>query len=267
MEFKTMKLRVTFDSNVWRIIGCNQKPRQGEKEEDIRLIKRRITDDRITPCIPETIFNIEAIENKNRADAMANYEASLSLEPSITKDSLLDIKMAVSPSNSVDKFYNKTSRDGLDLAFTKGFYVLRCVPRMGAMHDLSIPGSYFFPETAKEQSTRLAKSNAVDSAITERGCGFSQLKALIPNNRPTKEPWYRHLTACDNKTVAKAMAEWADGDAVAGHIAYQNDFFCTNDRGSSARPNSILSQENRDWLVEQYSTQIMNLHDLACQLA
>lgn len=198
---------------------------------------------------------------------MANYEASLSFEPSITKDSLIDIKFGVSPGNSGEKFYNKTSRVGLDLAFPKGFYVLRCVPRMGAMHDLSIPDSYFFPETETEQSTRLEKSFAVDSAIMRRGCGFSQLKALIPIDTPKNEPWYRYLTACDNGTVAKAMAEWADGDAVAGHIAYQNHFFCTHDRGNSARPNSILADSNRDWLEKKYSARILNLHDLACQLA
>lgn len=262
-----MKLFVTFDSNVWRIIGCDQKPRQGENEKDIQVIKRRIADDRITPCIPETIFNIEAIENEYRVDAMANYEASLSFDPSITKDSLIDIRIEVSPGNSADKFFNKTSRDGLDLAFTRGFYVLRCVPRMGAMHDLSIPDSYFLHDTTIEPSARLEKSYAVDSAIMKRGCGFSQLKALIPYDLPDHELWYRHLTKCDPKSVEKAMAEWADGDAIAGHIAYKNDFFCTNDRGNSARRNSILSEENRNWLETAYSARIVTLHDLACQLA
>jgi hypothetical protein len=38
------------------------------------------------------------------------------------------------------------------------------------------------------------------------------------------------------------VSEWADGDAVAAHIAYGNDIFCTQDQGKSAGGPSILDE-------------------------
>ncbi len=49
----------------------------------------------------------------------------------------------------------------------------------------------------------------------------------------------------EKRQIEKAFAESADGDAVAAHIAFGNDYLCTEDRGRSALSPSIFDAENR----------------------
>jgi hypothetical protein len=55
----------------------------------------------------------------------------------------------------------------------------------------------------------------------------------------------------EQKTVEKAVAEWADGENIVRHIGYGINVFCTNDKGISSGK-SILDAEHRQWLSEQY---------------
>jgi hypothetical protein len=56
----------------------------------------------------------------------------------------------------------------------------------------------------------------------------------------------------ENGVIAKAVAEWADGDSVASHIAINGDYFCTNDSAKKAGSNSVLSAKNVKVLYEEY---------------
>jgi hypothetical protein len=67
----------------------------------------------------------------------------------------------------------------------------------------------------------------------------------------------------EHKEIQKAVGEWADGDSIAAHIAYGNDFFCTGDEGKSAEGTSILDSDNRKWLEASYGLQFITLRDLA----
>jgi hypothetical protein len=67
--------------------------------------------------------------------------------------------------------------------------------------------------------------------------------------------------------VQRRIAEWADGDAIAAHIAYGNDYFCTRDAAKKAGPTSILSARNREWLLREYGARVIAPGDLAAILA
>jgi hypothetical protein len=54
----------------------------------------------------------------------------------------------------------------------------------------------------------------------------------------------------------------ADGDAVAAHIAFGNDYFCTEDQGKSARGASIFDAANRAWLKATYAVKFVTMQEL-----
>jgi len=63
--------------------------------------------------------------------------------------------------------------------------------------------------------------------------------------------------------IAKAIAEWADGDSVASHLAVGGDYFCTRDAAQKAGDKSIFSQPNLNWLRSDHGFQIISLEERA----
>ncbi|MGA7157867.1 MAG: hypothetical protein WBY53_13515 [Acidobacteriaceae bacterium] len=67
----------------------------------------------------------------------------------------------------------------------------------------------------------------------------------------------------EKRQVEKAFAESADGDLVAAHIAFGNEYLCTDDRGISAASASIFDANNRSWLKAHYGVKIVSAQELA----
>lgn len=63
--------------------------------------------------------------------------------------------------------------------------------------------------------------------------------------------------------IATAVAEWADGDSVACHIAVGGDYFCTRDTAKKAGSKSIFSQTNLEWLKMDYDFHVISPEELA----
>jgi hypothetical protein len=61
------------------------------------------------------------------------------------------------------------------------------------------------------------------------------------------------------------VAEWADGDSVATHIAHQIDYFCTRDQGVSAGDKSMLAPENRKVLKDKFGVIFVTPEEL-CEI-
>jgi hypothetical protein len=67
--------------------------------------------------------------------------------------------------------------------------------------------------------------------------------------------WYEafiRVPEAEKHLVYKAVAEWADGDAIATHIAHRIGYFCTRDRGVGAGASSVLAPANRHALSEKF---------------
>jgi hypothetical protein len=103
---------------------------------------------------------------------------------------------------------------------------------------------------------------------------MSRIKAIgerIKSRTTWAGPWYTALNQAqdeqERKEIEKAVAEWADGDAIAAHIAYRNDIFCSADRGQSAGGPSIFDVENRAWLQNTYGIRILSLKMLAAEIS
>jgi hypothetical protein len=67
----------------------------------------------------------------------------------------------------------------------------------------------------------------------------------------------------ERNKIAKAAAEWADGDSVAISIALGCDYFCTRDEAKGAGSKSVLSQTNLTWLQADYNFRTISPENLA----
>jgi hypothetical protein len=67
----------------------------------------------------------------------------------------------------------------------------------------------------------------------------------------------------EKRQIENAFGESADGDVVAAHIAFGNNYLCTEDRGGSAASPSIFDAEHRKWLKTEYGVEILSVQQLA----
>jgi hypothetical protein len=67
----------------------------------------------------------------------------------------------------------------------------------------------------------------------------------------------------EKEQIEKVFAESADGDLVAAHVAFGNDYLCSDDRGRSALGRSIFDEDNRAWLRTAYGVDILSAQQLA----
>lgn len=146
-----------------------------------------------------------------------------------------------------------------------GVRVLKDVPRIGAFKINDQNGDFYLANG--EGDAWIDKIHEVTRAIEDRGLGAAQVKALGQKmaSDPTEE-WFRALDNAKDThqkhAVQRAFSEWADGDAIAAHIAYGLDIFCSEDIGNSNATNSILAPTNRAWLTATYGVQFMTFDDL-----
>jgi hypothetical protein len=63
--------------------------------------------------------------------------------------------------------------------------------------------------------------------------------------------------------IEKVFAESADGDLVAAHVAFGNNYLCTEDRGRSAIGHSIFDDDNRTWVKTAYGVEILTAQQLS----
>ncbi len=81
------------------------------------------------------------------------------------------------------------------------------------------------------------------------------------------EPWYRSLdraTGTEENEIANAIAEWADGDTVAAHIAFQIDYLCTGDQAKAR--SSIFNPSERAWVTTTYGVRFVTISELAAMI-
>jgi hypothetical protein len=118
-------------------------------------------------------------------------------------------------------------------------------------------------------------TNAFDAAIVARGLGRARVielaKSFSERDGAAGEWWLQGLertkSAAEGKRVRDAVNEWADGEALAAHVGYGNDLFCTRDNGGDLGDKSILHPSHRAWLSETYGVTVVRVAELAERLA
>ena len=260
-----MALSVTFDSNVWRKVAS---PHRFTKDPDHQIyvrLHRRITCGRISARVAETIFNLEALPGSARAQFFASYRPRLETRIVETRaDGSVHARTSISPGASNHPGNTGHLATHFADATAAGFRVLSC-PRIGAVRSASLTRGVFHHETSRALTARLDRYHEALRDIESRGCGIVQLKSLATRFEPANVPWLQRLKSAspdDEPAIRKGVAEWADADAIAAHIGYRLDYFCTLDKGVSAGSSSVLAPGNRQYLERVYAVRFVTPAEL-----
>ncbi len=126
-------------------------------------------------------------------------------------------------------------------------------PRAGSSR-IDDPTGELYAKDADE-AMRLGRYESIAGAIEARGLGFARKQKVDRAQAPAA-----------TRKVARAIAEWADGDSVAAHYGYANDLFCTQDRAVRAGRDSVMHPAHRGWLRRAYGVEFASIAGLAMLL-
>jgi hypothetical protein len=257
-------LKVTFDSNSYRQIASPTKFHSDPDIPHFEVIRQAIVEGKIVPCLSETIFTLEAIQRKERKNFLSNYQPEIKWEENATNDGKINISFSIGPNIEAHPgshpILNEHFNDAMDL----GFKLLR-LPRIAGITNPEVEGHHL--ELNKEElEDKLNNFGNILSDIEARGSGMQHIKEIGNKYCGENIPWQdgiKNAPDQEDKNIQNAIAEWADGDSVASHISYKNDYFCTRDMAKKAGSNSILSPANKAWLETEYGTKFVTPKELA----
>jgi len=221
-------LRVTFDTNT--LDPITQPELAGPMRADCRMIHEFLRAKRLQGFFCETVLTIEGWQKspRPRSDTVARVRRALEL----------------------------------------GLRILSA-PRPGSTPIDVFDGELY----AKDLNplTRLERYEAIAAAIEARGLGFARVLKVAPSRVGPGSPSDlasvdRASSPGDMTKVARAVAEWADGDSVAAHYGYANDLFCTQDRAARAGRYSVMHPAQRSWLHRVYNVEFVSIAELAARL-
>jgi hypothetical protein len=246
-------MRVTFDSNVWEKIF-------DPHDTKCAVIRNALALGKIEGFICEAGFRIEAIQKKERAPYFAQPRLGFRFGGIVERDGRPYIHMSIGPEDDHHPGLPVVQAARLQEALKSGFRLMRALAWMGlpAPPELRDP-TIFVPETLASANQRQQCQVEASALIDARGVGKAAFDAVGGWNLPKAAP-------NDEKRFRKACAEWADGELVCAHIAYQHDILCTNDRAQSAGT-SIFDTANRAWLTAHYGVVFKTIDELMTELA
>ncbi len=267
-------MKITFDSNVFQSV-VEPSPSLSDFK-DFFLVKEAIKSNKISPFISESIFCLEALNNDDRQPFINNIKHNYKINEKEEVDQI-SIEISMYANSTIDITMNEHLQYYWDIANKDGFKILS-IPRIGLIKNKDMKEEWFAPIN----DDVLNRMSECGRSIEEHGCGIYHIKALAEQYRSFVEQRYvyafenaafyekfKYIKLNDekkemtlNNKIAKAFAEWADGDTVAAHYAYRNDYICTNDIGRSAGSRSIFSSNNRAWLKDNFGIEIITPKEL-----
>jgi hypothetical protein len=145
-------------------------------------------------------------------------------------------------------------------AASVGFKLLRC-PRLAISASADLRGDWYIAASYDIVKRFGACSRVIESG----GCGMRHLDALEAKNPRATPPWHEAIAAAsvaEATAITKAVAEWTDGDTVAAHYAYANDYVCTANPGTGGT-DAILSTVNRESILAKINMRFVTPEELA----
>ncbi len=259
-----MALKVTFDSNVWEIVADPSRHQKDPRLSDFMIIRNKIESKEILPYVSETVFTLEGIQRKNRKLFFGTYEAGLSIKEAFLGDGSAKLKFTLGPNLNAHPGNNSVLSSCLEEALSIGFKILKGV-RVAMIVNPDLKKEYFSDYPNNDISAYAEKFGELDSKMRKRNCGMAHIEGIGKKHAIDGRNWLEGLDnagADEDGPISKAIAEWADGDSVALHIANKNDFFFTNDKAKSGGSESVLSSKNLSWLESEYGLQVVDLDGL-----
>jgi hypothetical protein len=240
-------MQVTFDSNTWEKVF-------DPVDRDWASIRSAITSGRITGFICEAGFRIEAIRKRERAAYFAEPAMDVQFPFSIVmRDGKPYVHlMSIGPDDESHPGLPEVQSNKLKHALAAGVRLMRGAAWLGLPCPVEIRDPMLFVQT--NDHDREQRQIDASARIEARGVGKAAFDVA--------GGWNAQPGASFNeKMFAKACAEWADGELVASHIAYQHDILCTNDQARAAGA-SIFDSANRAWLTAEFGVRFATLDEL-----
>jgi hypothetical protein len=269
-------MRVSFDSH---ILGKVIFPERREKDPDheyLEQISTALKDGRLQGFLCESIAILEAIAKNKRAHYFANR---------IPKSEVKTHSDGNHPAVTITIRTDHDRHPGLHEALAEKLERAQILA-MRILHipalNLQIPKylrdrPQFYASHLFETQLYADRFWEITDGIEARGAGGAVIKTLIqrfaarlPETVTVSRSGMQLLEYAKNEAeetlISKAIAEWADGDLVAAHIASGNEFLCSEDRGRSASGPAVFDDCNRAWLKETYGVAILSARELAAQV-
>lgn len=254
-------MKITFDSNVWRIIATPDKFPNEPSINEFRAIRKGIEEGKIDPYISETVFTIEAIKRVERKEIIGNKKAKIDTKVETQDSGFINMTFSVGPSKGLNFDNNPILKNHFDDAVNLGIKITR-LPRIAGFINEEVE-KVIYIQTGDDLKNYLDKVFEVGEKIESNGAGMTHILQI---GLKYDKIWFNGIKSApehERGNIAKAAAEWADGDSVAVCIALGCDYFCTRDKAQKAGVQSVLSVRNLTWLNSDYGFEIISPEDLA----
>ena len=257
-------MKIIFDSNVWQIVTIPTDFPNEPSLPDFIKINQAIIDKKIEPFLSETIFTIEAIRKVERQNFFSATEPKIDVKEGRTDEGRISLNFSIGPNekDAIDFVTRPILKKYFDEAVRLGFNITR-FPRIGGLVNPEVD-AVRYQHIAPTLSSFNDKVHEVGGRIEDAGAGIAQIVAI--GEQYGDPVWLQGLKKSpesDRNKIAKAAAEWADGDSVAISIALSCDYFCTRDQAKGAGSKSVLSSNNLTWLNSDYGFKTILPEDLS----
>lgn len=260
-------LLTTFDSNVWRPIADPSRFPKDPQSPAFTCIHDTLRAGKIEGRLSETVFTLEGIARADRKQFLANYQAAIGFTEGANPDGTLTLGISIGPDRSAHPGNNPYLTSHLKDALSVGIKLMHC-PRLAGVINPDLQEAWFVP--APTSISNFANTfGEVVRKIDAAGVGITHIKAIGTKYVAMGQTWFDALInapPADDGIIAKAVAEWADGDSIAAHIAYGNHYFCTRDLAVGSGVNSVFSADNRNWIEVDYGVRFVTPEELAALL-
>jgi hypothetical protein len=240
-------MQVSFDSNTWEKVF-------DPVDRDCAPVRSAIASGRITGFICEAAFRIEAVRKRERAAYFAEPAMDVQFPFStVLRNGKPYVQiMSIGPADKSHPGLPEIQSNKLKNAFAAGVRLMRGAAWLGLPCPAEIRDPVLFVQA--NDPGREQRQIDASARIESRGVGKAAFDAAGGWNAQAGVPY-------NEKVFARACAEWADGELVASHIAYQHDILCTNDRARAAGT-SIFDAANRTWLAAEFGVRLATLEEL-----
>jgi hypothetical protein len=263
-------MQITFDSNTYRRIATPEVFAKDPRYTDFGKIHRALTKGIVTGYLSETILTLEGIQNAQRPSYFSASKLDINITECEDDHGAVGITIELGPRDSTHPGLHPMIADAIKSAMSVGMRFLRA-PRIGMPRPVELIDAVFAIDS--DAPVRQARFFDLSRELENRGFGIAAAKRVgeaINKRLGKNDAWFSHLDqaldANEEAALKRAVAEWADGDTVAAHYSYGNDFLCTEDVAGNSARKSVFDQSTRSWLSADFHVKMCTIQELSGRL-
>jgi hypothetical protein len=274
-------MQVTFDTQVWNRMVFPERYSDRPNYTALVKINHAIRSGPVRGFLCESFGTIESIKRQDRARFHLQDVPKVQVTHTSHGPGLHCLNIDIQAQHSLHPGLTPDFEEELTEALAMGMKLLSA-PYIGvAIPDRLRNNPQIYAEEVFATADYNERFGDVATAIAGRGVGRGALAVLAREltarlDGPRPQAWsdreflyrvyeYARTSSLkkEKEQIEKAFAESADGDLVAAHVAFGNEYLCSDDHGRSAIGASVLDSDNRAWLQTAYGVNILSAQQLA----